>query len=183
MPAALPRRLAEAVFAGHRKQAGRGLLADMQNVDGKMLGQFEGLEAAGRLGDADEEQRWVERDGGEGVGREADRIAAGIESGHHGYACCETAERVAQGARVRTRAVFRHEARDAAFEEIQQRRAEQVAAVRGDEVACLPYFGVFGAGYLLNDTAGGGGVGDVAEGAAHEQGGHTDFRRGGLEAP
>ena len=46
MPAALPRRLAEAVFTWHRKQAGSGLLADMQNIDSKMTGRFEGLEAA-----------------------------------------------------------------------------------------------------------------------------------------
>ena len=49
---------------------------------------------------ADEQKRWVERDGGEGIGGEADRAAVGVGGGDDGYAGQEGAEGITQGARV-----------------------------------------------------------------------------------
>src|ERR1700730_8620425 len=71
---------------------GYGLMMSGQDIDGEVLGSGQRGVAVGVVGDADEDERRIERYGGEGTGGEAGGPALGVHRGDDGHARAEVAE-------------------------------------------------------------------------------------------
>src|ERR671912_1714272 len=97
---------AEAVFLPGR-EADRGrLLAGLQHVYREMLRARQRVRAGRLLVNVDQQQRRIERHGGEAVRGQADRAPVRIEAGHDRHARREAAKGIPQGAGVRPGSVF-----------------------------------------------------------------------------
>ena len=78
----------EFVFGGAGELQGDVALVFGKDVDGEMVGRAEGLQAGGLERKAPQDQGWVERDGVEGGGRDAEALAFAGALSVAGFTTC-----------------------------------------------------------------------------------------------
>lgn len=96
----VPRQTGEAVDRPGGKTVGKVVLAGSQDIDGMVAGAAEGLKVVRSVVEAPEHQRWLQRNGREGIGRQADRLSFRVERRDDGNAGRKASIGVAQGAAV-----------------------------------------------------------------------------------
>ncbi len=98
--ARLPLDVGKLVRRGPREALGERPLRRAQHMHGEVRRRVEGRPRPRLLADAPQQQRRVERDGGEGVRRHPLRLATGAARGHDRHAGREAPEGGAQHARL-----------------------------------------------------------------------------------
>src|SRR5690606_29077391 len=152
----LPRGETKAILSLACKAVRGRLLANLKHIDSKTFSIAQAGRAPRAIGDADEQQGRIEGDRREAVRGQPDRAAVGAHCGHNGHTRGKAAERIAKGARIAARPIFRRTARRAPLEEINKIAAERIGAVVGHDKRAIFNLHQLAIGELIDK---GGGVG------------------------